>query len=287
MLLDNLNSAPPEVMERLNSLFEDNPSLNLYEHSKGEVLSRSDGSIHFSFRLFATSNPGRVSGHKISSALINRVIRICLLPLDSGLTTATADEHDLQHILVHKFAGVQGGYELASLCVRFHAKVSAAVAAGNVQLMGGCPLTARSLLHAAQGALHYMQATGCSPVTAATKALLTTYLPGVASTEQQLSLLGAAAATLKPPDLCKATYEQPAVCSAGADAWQQQAADVGGKLAQLEDLVAAAAWALVPAIPSIQMAVNYATQVCYAARQPGLGSTLATTVSGAALQAHA
>ena len=35
ILLDNINSAPPEIVERLNSLLEETPSLNLYEHGSG------------------------------------------------------------------------------------------------------------------------------------------------------------------------------------------------------------------------------------------------------------
>lgn len=265
MLLDNFNTAPPEVMERLNSLFEDSPSLHLYEHSDGEVLSRAAETIHPNFRLFGTCNPGRISAHKVSSALLNRVIRICLLPLDAGLTLDNADEHDLMHILAHRFTGVHGGLELASLCVRFHARVAAAVAAGQVKLLGGYPLTARSMLFAAQGALQYMQASGCSPVAAAVKALLTTYLPGIAIRDQQLLLLRAAADTLTSPDLgSKLSYEQPAAGAAGTDTWQQQAAGLSSKLAQLEDMVAAACWALVPTVPGVAIAAEYAKQVsCY------------------------
>ena len=37
VLLDNVSSAPPDVMERLNSLTEGTPTLNLYEHPNGTV----------------------------------------------------------------------------------------------------------------------------------------------------------------------------------------------------------------------------------------------------------
>ncbi|WIA29986.1 hypothetical protein OEZ86_000084 [Tetradesmus obliquus] len=280
VLLDNFNTAPPEVMERLNSLFEDSPSLHLYEHSDGEVLSRAAETIHPNFRLFGTCNPGRISAHKVSSALLNRVIRICLLPLDAGLTLDNADEHDLMHILAHRFSGVHGGLELASLCVRFHARVAAAVAAGQVKLLGGYPLTARSMLFAAQGALQYMQASGCSPVAAAVKALLTTYLPGIAIRDQQLLLLRAAADTLTSPDLgSKLSYEQPAAGAAGTDTWQQQAAGLSSKLAQLEEMVAAACWALVPTVPGVAIAAEYAKQ------GPGITAALVDRLAALSCQA--
>lgn len=262
VLLDNLNSAPPQVMERLNSLFEDDPSLNIYEHSQGAALSRGDGSIHRGFRLFATSNPGRTSGHKLTKALINRVIKICLLPLDSGLNSGTADEHDLLHIIVQRFEGVHGGYELAHLCVRIHAAITSEVAAGQIRLMGGYPLTARSLLQAIQGSLHYMQTSNTSPVAAVTKALLTTYLPGIANPEQQSAVLQMIVDMLRSPDLSSnSTYEQPPVLTAEVDAWQQQAGVVSSKLAQLEQLVAVAAWQLVPAVANVELSSSYAKQV--------------------------
>lgn len=262
MLLDNINTAPPEVVERLNSLFEDSPSLNVYEHSDGEVLSRTDGTIHKDFRMFATSNPARVSGHKMSTALLNRVVRICLLPLDSGLTVSNADQHDLAQIVLHKFEGVLGGYELATLCTRFHAHVAAAVSAGDIQLLGGYQLTARSLLFAAQGALHYMHSRNCSPVAAVAQAIITTYLPGIASRSQQVQLLSNLTTILQAPELStRAVYEQPALKLAGIDLWQRQSATLGSKLAQLEVLVAQSCWAIVPAIPNVVHASQYAKQV--------------------------
>lgn len=36
ILLDNINSAPPEIIERLNPLLEESPSLNLYEYGSGK-----------------------------------------------------------------------------------------------------------------------------------------------------------------------------------------------------------------------------------------------------------
>ena len=59
VLFDNVNLAPQEVIERLNSLFEEDPSLTVYEDGKVRVLSRDNG-IHSQFRLFLTSNPNRI-----------------------------------------------------------------------------------------------------------------------------------------------------------------------------------------------------------------------------------
>ena len=84
VLLDGVNSAPPEVIERLNSLLEDNPMLNLIEDSEGRVLTQEDG-IHAEFRFFATANVYRKNSNKLSSAFLNRMIRIWLPKMDSEI----------------------------------------------------------------------------------------------------------------------------------------------------------------------------------------------------------
>ncbi|CAM9430054.1 unnamed protein product, partial [Ectocarpus sp. 6 AP-2014] len=83
VLLDNINSAPPEVVERLNSLLEDKPSLNLIERGSGEELTRNNGGVHPELRIFATANTRRIRSNKMSSALLNRLLRLWLPPLDS------------------------------------------------------------------------------------------------------------------------------------------------------------------------------------------------------------
>lgn len=263
MLLDNINAAPPDVMERLNSLFEDSPSLALYEQGSSSVmLSKADGSIHPSFCLFATADPSRVSGHKLSRALTNRVIKVCLLPVDSSLTPANADQHDLWHLLKHRFSGIPGGYELASLCVRFHAHMLGAAEAGQLQLLGGCQLTARSLLHAADAALQYMHTgSGCSPVAATAQALLHTYLPGVVSPKQQQAVLSTLSELVQAPDLQHSKYAEPPVAGDGVEAWQQQAQSLERHLAALEGTAAAAAWMLVPFVAPAPLAATYALEV--------------------------
>lgn len=251
-------------MERLNSLFEDQPSLALYEHSSiSSLLSRADGSIHPDFCLFATADPSRVSGHKLSRALMNRVIKTCLLPMDTGLAAAQADQHDLWHLLVHKFGGVPGGYELATLCVRFHARMLAAAEAGQLQLLGGCQLTARSLLHAVHAALQIIRSRSkTSPVAATAEALVKTYMPGIVKSQQQQVLLATLAELLQAPDLQRLTkYEQPPVAATAMEAWKQQAQELGCSLAQLEASVGNAAWALVPFVAPVAVAADYAKQV--------------------------
>jgi hypothetical protein len=253
-------------MERLNSLLEDTPTLHLYEHSRGEVLCHAAGTMHTAFRVFATADPQRVSGHKMSAALLNRVMRICLLPLDSGLTTTTAEQHDMVDIITHQFGGVSGGRELAMLCVRFHAAVAQQVAAGQVHLVGGSnKVAARSLLYAAQGACNYMAAHPVSPAVAVIQALLRTYLPSVADAKQQTLLLELAEKCLRnvPLQVAYDTAPEPAAASAGEDAWQVEAEQLGQRTAQLQDLVGKLLWALVPELgkASVALAAGHAERV--------------------------
>ncbi|GBG29381.1 Dynein heavy chain, cytoplasmic [Hondaea fermentalgiana] len=87
VLLDNVNSAPPEVLERLNSLFEADPSLALLESGSSDVFT-ADGRdqttpIHSEFRIFCTANAERINSFKLSSAFLNRVIRLWLPAIDA------------------------------------------------------------------------------------------------------------------------------------------------------------------------------------------------------------
>lgn len=84
VVLDNFNSASPEVVERLLPLMEDEPSLHLYEHAEGEVLSYANGGIHGDFRLALTSVPARVGASKISSATLNRTVCLQIASPDAG-----------------------------------------------------------------------------------------------------------------------------------------------------------------------------------------------------------
>ncbi len=91
VLLDNLNSASPEIVERLNSLMEDEPSMHVYEHAEGDTLSYGDGSIHPDFRLIATADMRRPGAHRLSSATLNRVICLHMPALDQGELAEPAD----------------------------------------------------------------------------------------------------------------------------------------------------------------------------------------------------
>jgi MoxR-like ATPase len=163
VLFDNLNSAPPEVVERLNSLFEDPPFLSLYEKSDGGIFNQSN--IHPNFRIFCTANVGRIFSNKLSSALLNRCIRIWLPTLDSGLTIIAPSqivEHDLYFLLVDKFSGLSGNRVLAQFFLQFHREVKVSIESNQIRPMDGFTLTARTLFRAANHFLSWASSNNSS-----------------------------------------------------------------------------------------------------------------------------
>ena len=79
LLLDNINAASPEVIERINSLGEADAAMHLFELGGGKVRP------HPSFRCFATATTRRSSVFALSDAFRNRCIILQCEPLDAGL----------------------------------------------------------------------------------------------------------------------------------------------------------------------------------------------------------
>lgn len=99
ILLDNVNNTPPEVVERLNSLIEEKPFLGLYEGENAKVLTIENGGINKQFRLFATADIQRPNTNRLSSAFLNRVIRIWLPALDEDLLFSASNALFIEHSL--------------------------------------------------------------------------------------------------------------------------------------------------------------------------------------------
>jgi MoxR-like ATPase len=66
LLLDEVNLAEAQILERLNSLLEAHPSLVLTEHGN-EVFGDKGTPIHPSFRIFGTMNPAEYAGRSVLS----------------------------------------------------------------------------------------------------------------------------------------------------------------------------------------------------------------------------
>ena len=66
VVLDELNLAEPQILERLNPLLEREPSLVLTEHDNS-VFGRGGIPVHPDFRIFATMNPAEYAGRSALS----------------------------------------------------------------------------------------------------------------------------------------------------------------------------------------------------------------------------
>ena len=80
VLLDNIDWAPPAAIERLNCLLEADASFKLVERGDEEVTIKKGSGIHENFKMFFTANPSRKHASKLSSAFLNRVVRLVLQP---------------------------------------------------------------------------------------------------------------------------------------------------------------------------------------------------------------
>jgi hypothetical protein len=266
VLLENVTNAPPEVLERLNSLTEDEPELNLYEYSEGAVLRAKDGTIHRGFRLVMTANPGRIGTHKMSAAFCNRVVQMWLPELDHGLTASNAEQHDLYSLISSKFNGVAGGHELALFSIQLHAAMKALVQEGKVRLMPGFRITARDLLRCVDNSIAELQQTSApvvSPLLMLVKQLLRSYMQlKLEHGQDQAAALQAMAALLADKQLQKRSYTTPVLHQAGkGSAYDQAAQKVWSEVADLHSQLSDAVWSLVCCIPDPHQIALMAKQV--------------------------
>jgi MoxR-like ATPase len=66
VLLDEVNLAEPQILERLNSVLERDPMLVLTEHDHS-AFGPGGRPVHVDFRVFATMNPAEYSGRSVLS----------------------------------------------------------------------------------------------------------------------------------------------------------------------------------------------------------------------------
>ncbi len=84
LILDEVNLAEPQVLERLNPVLERHPSLTIPENG-GVTIGRSGGTpVHEGFRVFATMNPAETSGRSpLSPAYKDRFTAYKFVPAPS------------------------------------------------------------------------------------------------------------------------------------------------------------------------------------------------------------
>ena len=89
VLLDGIESAQPELFERISSLCEmDNPILNLFEKGPDYIYSKESDKfpIHKNFRLFITYNPFESESQKrLSPGFLNKCTTFSLTSIDNNL----------------------------------------------------------------------------------------------------------------------------------------------------------------------------------------------------------
>ncbi len=141
LLLDEVNLAKPEVLERLNSLFDNSKNLILTEHRNEPVTP------HESFRVFATMNPASYAGRaKLSKAMRSRWTTLEV----QGLTQA-----DITQILKARYGGRIPEAELAKL-VAAHDSLARAADDGNIgRASGGMAYSLRNLNRVADRFVRY------------------------------------------------------------------------------------------------------------------------------------
>lgn len=239
VLLDNVNSAPPEVMERLNSLTEERPVLNVYEHADGEELTREKG-IHPDFRIFSSANIQRIYTNKLSSAYVNRVIRIWLPTMDDDLRFDAVENSDLFDLLKHQLGGVSAGAQLAAVVLKVHAWMKERVLKREMALVANSTLTYRNIAQTIDTFLYLLNECKMGPVQAMTWSLVRCYSYCIAQRSQRVPLFTTIADALHQADAGKRSqdaYPRLPVVKEDVPQWQRDAGDIGTAVSLLEEVV--------------------------------------------------
>lgn len=105
ILLDQMDRAAPQVLERLNSVLEMPPSLVVSEYDNS-IVGGSDCPVHPNFRIFATTNlPSFVGRNQLSRSYVSRWVGTLCIP--------EPDETECCQILQNVvFGGERWGYAL-------------------------------------------------------------------------------------------------------------------------------------------------------------------------------
>jgi MoxR-like ATPase len=195
VLLDNCNLASPEILERLNSLLEDVPSLGLYESGTEEVLERGKG-LHNDSRIFLTADGSRQGANALSAAVLNRVIVIYLPAIDDVLHSSPCestsgkkeDWSDLKSLLLPIVNGVMGGEALVETIMKTHGAVALLHSTKRISCFSGYNVTFRTLRNSVQY-LKAMCKNGFKPIQGLVYALFRVYVASLDQWSQRLQVV--------------------------------------------------------------------------------------------------
>ncbi|XP_066922534.1 uncharacterized protein [Clytia hemisphaerica] len=210
-LLDNIGQAPGDVLERLNSLLEADPELELCEGAKMETLSRKNGKIHKEFRFISTLNTER-KGSNLSTAILNRCIIINLKKLDTPLTVPNRTKksenqaEDLQKsietipvfdILCQMFQHLGNTESFVSVILKFHNKMIELQKQKEIATINNYNFNVRNVLAAAKVTLSRLKITGSTLLSSLTTAIERCYFNAILkkgnterALEEYLQILG-------------------------------------------------------------------------------------------------
>ena len=148
VILDELNLAEPQILERLNSVLERSPMVVLTEHDNS-VIGPGSVPVHPHFRIFATMNPAEYAGRStLSPAYRDRWRGARFVP-----SPGEAEYHAMLHFLVYggepdvqifgrqylggqreaplaQLAEIDGIAEFLRALARFHTALEGAVGGG-------------------------------------------------------------------------------------------------------------------------------------------------------------
>ena len=93
VLIDGIESAPNQIIEKIISLCGDNPELNIFESGKGIYFSNQNKGdniekIHENFHLFITYNSSKNNSKKIEQTLFNKCMTFTSPQIDSKVEDA-------------------------------------------------------------------------------------------------------------------------------------------------------------------------------------------------------
>lgn len=204
ILLDNINCARGDVIERLNSLAEAEPTLTLYESTPVHQYCRGDG-IHKDFRLFVIANSNRKMANKLSNAWRNRCLILRMQPLDDQLTIDNVRQHDLAEIVKGELQGINAGLELTHTLLRVHASAQQLVKTKDIQLITSYRYSYQNVKRSTQ-ILRTSASHGKDPVFALKSAIFRVYLDPIINKKGKKALIQAFIQHLSHPELKKTTY---------------------------------------------------------------------------------
>ena len=241
ILLDNINCARGDVIERLNSLAEADPTLTLYESASAHQYRRGNG-IHKDFRLFVIANNNRKMANKLSSAWRNRCLIIRMQPLDNELLVDNVEQHDLAEIIKGELQGINGGQELTHTLLRLHASAKQLAFAKELQLITSYQLSFQNLKRSARILRTYIT-NSHDPVFALKPAIFRSYLDPILNNSGKIAVIEAFAQHLLNPELNKTSYSTlPMLTATGVNedrhqsmAWYRTSQNLHDSIATIEE----------------------------------------------------